>query len=395
MLRNGLLRYLLYTCPNLWCKAPLQASSKPASALKAAPFKPPSSPFEPLRSPLLEAPFKPSLEAPFTFLQAPFKPPWSPLQAPFKPPWSLPKVKPPTFKPPWSPLQAPFKPLWSPLEAFRRWSPLRPSDLRPPRPQTLQAPLKGASEGGTSEPAPAQLQEQSFWKLMLSCWQQWDAAGVPGSALSQWLVGMDVDSGPDGRNSPTYLKQNFDAQEAADLYQAVHLHTLEDLGENGPYPKVISQLALRIITYEYALEAILAIYYLSATVICQPSSPMTSGMKRSGGMVTPNLLPLSRMKQSGQMPKSYFPNWRTWWLRRNPGMGWWHGRAHRIALPPSPLTPILYSWVWCLERKSNGTSPKPCMWRQRDLGVGISCILFPGTFPSDLTKKDSRSTDLR
>ena len=74
-----------------------------------------------------------------------------------------------------------------------------------------------------------------------------------------------MDSGPDGRNSPTYLKQNFDVQEAADLYQAVHLHTLQDLGENGPYPKVISQLALRIITYEYPLEAILAIYYLSAT----------------------------------------------------------------------------------------------------------------------------------
>eukprot|EP00434_Breviolum_minutum_P036743 symbB.v1.2.032570.t1/scaffold3868.1/size49036/4 len=33
---------------------------------------------------------------------------------------------------------------------------------------------------------------------------------------------------------------------------------------------------------------------------------MTSGMKRSGGMAIPNLLPLSRMKQSLQMPKSYF-----------------------------------------------------------------------------------------
>ena len=74
-----------------------------------------------------------------------------------------------------------------------------------------------------------------------------------------------MDSGPDGRNSPTFLKQNFDVQEAADLYQAVHLHTLEDLAENGPYPKVSSQLALRIITYEYPLEAILAIYYLSTT----------------------------------------------------------------------------------------------------------------------------------
>eukprot|EP00434_Breviolum_minutum_P007480 symbB.v1.2.006600.t1/scaffold393.1/size213714/13 len=67
------------------------------------------------------------------------------------------------------------------------------------------------------------------------------------------------------RMGVTCLKQNFDAQEAADLYQAVHLHTMEDLGENGPYPKVVSQLALRILTYEYPLEAILAIYYLSAT----------------------------------------------------------------------------------------------------------------------------------
>ena len=74
-----------------------------------------------------------------------------------------------------------------------------------------------------------------------------------------------VEHGPDGRSSPTFLKQAFNGQEAADLYQAVHLHTLEDLAEQGPYPKVISQLALRIITYEYPLEAILAIYFLSVT----------------------------------------------------------------------------------------------------------------------------------
>ena len=101
--------------------------------------------------------------------------------------------------------------------------------------------------------------------LMLSCWQYWDATSVPNSALSQWLGGIDVEHGPDGFSSPTFLKQNFNGQEAADLYQAVHLHTLEDLAEQGPYPKVISQLALRIITYEYPLEAILAIYFLSAT----------------------------------------------------------------------------------------------------------------------------------
>ena len=92
------------------------------------------------------------------------------------------------------------------------------------------------------------------------------SASVQGSALSQWLVGIEVEHGPDGSDSPTYLKQNFNVQEAADLYQAVHLGTLEDLfAPDGPYPEVISQLALRITTYEYPLGAILAIYFLSVT----------------------------------------------------------------------------------------------------------------------------------
>ena len=62
---------------------------------------------------MLEAPLKP----PSSPLQAPLKPPsrWSPLQAPFKPPWSLPNVKPPsTFRPSSPPPLAPrpFKPPW-------------------------------------------------------------------------------------------------------------------------------------------------------------------------------------------------------------------------------------------------------------------------------------------
>ena len=101
--------------------------------------------------------------------------------------------------------------------------------------------------------------------LLLSCWQQWDPNSVTGSAISQWLVGIDVEHGPDGLGSPTYLEPTFNVQEAADLYQAVHLHTLEAFAANGPYPQVISQLALRIITYEYPLEAILATYVPPAT----------------------------------------------------------------------------------------------------------------------------------
>ena len=88
---------------------------------------------------------------------------------------------------------------------------------------------------------------------------------APSSALSQWLVDIEVDYGPDGQLSPTYLKPSFNIQEAADLYQAAHLHTLEALAEDGPYSQVISQLALRILTYEYPREAIQAIDFLSAT----------------------------------------------------------------------------------------------------------------------------------
>ena len=70
--------------------------------------------------------------------------------------------------------------------------------------------------------------------LLLSCWQQWDPTGVQGSALSQWLVAVDVEHGSDGLDSPTFLKQNFDVQEAVHLYHEAHLGPLEDLFEvNG------------------------------------------------------------------------------------------------------------------------------------------------------------------
>ena len=65
--------------------------------------------------------------------------------------------------------------------------------------------------------------------LLLSCWQQWDPTGVQGSALSHWLVGLDVEHGPDGLDSPTFLKQNFDVQEAVHLYQEAQLGPVEDL----------------------------------------------------------------------------------------------------------------------------------------------------------------------
>ena len=87
-----------------------------------------------------------------------------------------------------------------------------------------------------------------------------------GSALSKWLVGVDVEQGPDGIDFPSFLKQNFDVLEAAQLYQEAQLSPLEELFEmNSRYPDGINQLALRISTYEYPLGSLLAIYFLSVT----------------------------------------------------------------------------------------------------------------------------------
>ena len=146
--------------------------------------------------------------------------------------------------------------------------------------------------------------------LMLSCWQHWDATSVPNSALSQWLVGIDVEHGPDGFSSPTFLKQNFNGKEAADLYQAVHLHTLEDLAEQGPYtPRSSaswrSESSPMSIPWKPSLQSIFS--RLQGT--CRTSSPLTSGLRRLSGMVTPRLLPLSKLRLNGLMPKLYSLPW--------------------------------------------------------------------------------------
>ena len=111
--------------------------------------------------------------------------------------------------------------------------------------------------------------------LLLSCWRHWDPAEVQGSALSHWLVGVDVEQGPDGIDSPTFLKQNFCVLEAVQLYQDAQLDPLEELFDvNSPYREGINQLVLRICTYEYPLSSLLAIHFLSATGHVTPRFPL-------------------------------------------------------------------------------------------------------------------------
>ena len=164
--------------------------------------------------------------------------------------------------------------------------------------------------------------------FMLSCWQQWDATSVPNSALSQWLVGIDVENRPDGRSSPTFLKQNFNGQEVADLYQAVHL---EDLAEQGLYPKVISQLALRIITYEYPLEAILAIYFLSVTGHLPDKFLHDQWIEAERWHGDTKIAAIIHAEAEWADAKIILAPWRMWWLKQNPSIVWWCGRVHRFA----------------------------------------------------------------
>ena len=136
------------------------------------------------------------------------------------------------------------------------------------------------------------------------------------SSRSARLRPVSLEQGPDGIDSPTFLKQNFDVLEAVHLYQEAQLSPLEDLFDvNSPYPEGINQLALRISTYEYPLSALLAIYFLSATGICRLSSPWTIGSRRCSGTETRRLQRLSTLRMNGLMLKHCLHLWRTLWWR--------------------------------------------------------------------------------
>ena len=122
--------------------------------------------------------------------------------------------------------------------------------------------------------APTPLTEREML-LILSCWCHWDPTEVAGSALSRWLVGVEVERGPDGIGSPTFLKHSFDALDAANLYREAQLGELEELlAVNRPDPHGMNQLALRICTYEYSVVSLRAIHLLSVSGYMMPGFPM-------------------------------------------------------------------------------------------------------------------------
>ena len=117
--------------------------------------------------------------------------------------------------------------------------------------------------------------------LLLSCWQEWDPTSVPSSALSQWLVGIEVERGPDGLDSPTYLKQNFNVQEAADLYQDVHLGTLRIfLRQRALTLNALANWRSGSPPMSTPWVPSLQFIFFLPRGICRTSSPLTNGLRR-------------------------------------------------------------------------------------------------------------------
>ena len=114
-------------------------------------------------------------------------------------------------------------------------------------------------------------------------------------------------------------------------------------------------------------------------------------------MVTPRLLPLSKRRLNGLMPKLYLLPWRMWWLKQNPSMVMvvWSSAQK---CPPTFSTDSYPLQLIVLPGEEIQRQHLPETLhdlKQRDSEVGTSRALSPGISRSDRIKKGSRSTDLR
>ena len=189
---------------------------------------------------------------------------------------------------------------------------------------------------------------------------------------------MDVEHGPDGIDSPTFLKQNFDVLEAVHLYQEAQLGPLEELFDvNSPSPEGINQLALRISTYEYPLCALLAIYFLSATGHMPSKFPWTIGSRRCSGTVTRRLRQLSALRKNGPMLKTLLTPLENIVVEAESKQGavvWSSTQKDHPAIRQT----LSLSCSLCGQRMlSSGTYLPPCMWKQRTRGQGPPDVPYP------------------
>ena len=126
--------------------------------------------------------------------------------------------------------------------------------------------------------------------LMLSCWQQWDTTAAPSSALSQWLVDIEVDYGPDGQLSPTYLNRasTFKRQQIS-IKQPTCI-PWKPWQRMAPTPRSSASLHSESSPMNTLEKPSRQFTFSRLQGTCQTSSPMISGLRRSGGMVIPRLL---------------------------------------------------------------------------------------------------------
>ena len=125
--------------------------------------------------------------------------------------------------------------------------------------------------------------------LMLSCWQQWDTTAAPSSALSQWLVDIEVDYGPDGQLSPTYLKPSFNQRQLISIKLPTCI-PWKAWQRKAPTPRSSASWHSESSPMNTLEKPSRQFTFSRLQGTCQASSPMISGLRRSGGMVIPRLL---------------------------------------------------------------------------------------------------------
>ena len=157
---------------------------------------------------------------------------------------------------------------------------------------------------------------------------------------------------------------------------------MEDLAENGPYSKVISQLALRILTYEYPLEVILAIYFLSATGYLPdkvPHDQWIEAVRWHGDTKIAAILHTEAEWADAKIILSKLENVVVEAESRNGEVVWSSAQDCPPTIPNGsyPLQLIVVP----------GEEIQRHLPETLHVGVGTSCTLSPGIFRSDQNKE--------
>ena len=138
------------------------------------------------------------------------------------------------------------------------------------------------------------------------------------------------------------------------------------------YPKVISQLALRIIIYEYPLEAILAICFLSVTGHLPDKFPHDQWIEAVRWHGDTKIAAITETEAEWADAKIILATLENVVVEAESQHGVVVWSSAQICPPTFSTDSYPLQLIVLPGGKSNGTSLRLCMWKQRDSEVGTS-----------------------